>query len=177
MSHQKYGICIKGDDMDKNKLKKISIYSFIIGIILGVTAIIPFLQILSVIIMSIISGILVVIYMERKAQIGQLTIKGAGIIGAYIGLVSLIGFLIIYLPLAAVLGAIFEYLVPNSIYFSGIKFLIQIWWLLILMGGLITALFNSFALISYIYIRDTYFMIEGKKDIKGNFKPRNKDGF
>ena len=163
--------------MDKNKLKKISIYSIIVGMILGAAAIIPFLQILSVIIMSIISGIIIVIYMEKKSEIGQLTIKGAGIIGAYIGLISLIGFLLIYLPSAAILGAIFELISPNSIYFSGIKFLIQIWWLLILMGGIITALFNSFALISYIYIKDTYFMIEGKKEVKGNFKPRNKDEF
>ena len=159
--------------MDKGKLKKITIYSLIIGAFLGVTALIPFLYFLSVVIMSLISSILVTVYMERKEQIGSLTVKGAGIIGAYSGLVSLIGFLIIYLPLAAILGAVVELIFPNSIYFSGIKFLIRIWWLILLMGGLITALFNSFALISYIYIKDTFFMIEGKKEIKGNFKPRS----
>ena len=159
--------------MDKDKFKKITIYSLIIGAFLGVTALVPFLQILSVVIMSIISSILVTIYMEKKAQIGQLTIKGAGIIGAYSGLISLIGFMIVFLPLAAILGAVVQLIFPNSIYFSGIRFLIRIWWLILLMGGLITALFNSFALISYIYIKDTYFMMEGKKEIKGNFTPRS----
>ena len=162
--------------MDKEKLKKITIYSLIIGAVLGLTALIPFFQILSVLIMAVISSIIVNIYMCKKGQIGQLTIKGAGIIGAYTGIVSLTGFLIIYLPMAAILGAIVELILPNSIYFSGIKFLFQIWWLILLMGGLVTALFNSFALISYIYIKDTYFMIEGKKDVRGKFISRSRDG-
>ena len=81
-----------------------------------------------------------------------------------------------YLPLAAILGAVVRLIFPNSIYFSGIKFLIQIWWLILLMGGIVTSLFNSFALISYIYIKDTYFMMEGKKEVKGNFTPRSRDG-
>ena len=110
--------------------------------------------------------------MKKKKQIGQLTIKGAGIIGAYTGVISLTGFLIVYLPLSAVLGAVVELIFPNNVYFSGIKFLIQIWWLILLMGGLVTALFNSFALISYIYIKDTFFMMEGKKEVKGIFTPR-----
>lgn len=162
--------------MNKTKLKNITTYSLILGAILGITALIPFLQIISVVIMSVISSIIIVFYMERKEKIGQLTIKGAGIIGGYIGLICLVGFLTIYLPFAAILGAVVQLIFPNSIYFSGIKFLIQIWWLLLLMGGLITALFNSFALISYIYIKDTYFMIEGKKEVRGNFTQRNKNG-
>ena len=159
--------------MNKDIFKKITIYSVLFGALFGISALIPYLQILSVLIMSVISSILITIYMERKKQIGQLTIKGAGIIGAYTGLISLVGFMIVYLPLASILGAVVQLIFPNSIYFSGIKFLIQIWWLILLMGGLVTALFNSFALIAYIYIKDTYFMMEGKKEIKGNFTPRS----
>ena len=158
--------------MDKNQFKLITVYSLIIGAILGIFALIPYIQILAVLCMALISSIIITIYMEKKKQIGQLTIKGAGIIGAYTGVISLTGFLIVYLPLSAVLGAVVELIFPNNVYFSGIKFLIQIWWLILLMGGLVTALFNSFALISYIYIKDTFFMMEGKKEVKGIFTPR-----
>ena len=162
--------------MNKDKLKKITIYSLITGAALGLIAIIPYIQIIAFLIMCLITSVLVIIYMEKKNQIGQLTIKGAGLLGGYIGFISLSGFLIIFLPAAAILGALAEFIAPNNIYFSGIKFLIQIWWILLLMGGLVTALFNSFALISYIYIKDTFSMIEGKKEIKADFIPRRKDG-
>ena len=162
--------------MNKDKLKKITIFSLITGTALGVISLLPFIQFISVLVMSIFSSIIVIFYMQKKKFINALTIKGAGIIGAYIGFVSLAGFLLTFLPLAAIFGALVHYIAPNNIYFSGIKFLIQIWWILLLMGGLITALFNSFAAISYIYIKDTYFMITGDKEIKGNFEPRNRNG-
>ena len=162
--------------MDKNKIKKITIYSLIVGGILGLAALIPFIQFIAIVIMSTLSSFFIIFYMERKREIGQLTMKGAGILGAYIGFISLIGFLVIFLPLAAIFGAIFSAVSSDNMYFTLIKFLIQIWWILLLMGGLITALFNSFTLISYIYIKDTYIMIEGKKEVKGNFTPRDRNG-
>ena len=54
------------------------------------------------------------------------------------------------------------------------KDLILIWWLWLIMGGLIVAIFNSFSLLSFFYVKDTYFMIEGKKDVKPDFTPRGK---
>ncbi len=163
--------------MSKEKFLNIIKYSLILGGVLGLITVIPYLNILSSLVMCIFSSILVVYYMEKKNQIGDLTVKGAAIIGGISGFMSLLGFLVIFLPLATIVGAVVEAVFPNIIYFSGIKFLIRIWWLLILMGGLIAALFNSFALISYIYIKDTFFLIDGKKDFKINFEPRNKNGF
>ena len=159
--------------MNKQKMKLITIYSLILGAFLGLIGLIPYVYIyaFSVIVMSVISSIVVVIYMEQKQQIGELTIKGGAILGAYIGFISMIGYGIINLPINAIFGLIFNYYTPAS-------GLISIWWLLIIMGGLITGLFNLFSLVAYVYIKDTFFMIEGKKEVKPIFEPRSrKDGF
>ena len=152
--------------MTKEKFKNIVKFSIILGAILGVLSLIPYICVPSIIIMSAFASVLVVVYMEKKQLIGELTIKGASILGGIIGFINLIGFLVIYLPSATILGAIFDAIFPDNIYFAGTKFLISIWWLLVLMGGLIVALFNSFSLLSYIYVRDTFFMLDGKKEIK-----------
>ena len=159
--------------MKKEKFILLLKYSFILGLILGGISIIPYINILSAIVMCIFSSVLVIYYMEKKQQIGELTVKGAAILGLVIGFISLAGYLIVNLPINAILGAIFS----GSRYFSLSRFLIEAWWLLIIMGGLISAIINSFSLLSYIYIKDTYFMIEGKKEIKPNFIMRDKNGF
>ena len=158
--------------MNKQKFKLISIYSLIFGGVLGMVAILPYIKILSFLVMTLVSSVLIICYMEKKNEIGELTIKGGAIIGALIGFISLAGFLIIYLPLNALFGAIFNSMTD---YFALSKYLLSLWWVLLFMGGLVTALFNSFALIAYVYIKDTFFMIEGKKEVKGIFVPRNKD--
>lgn len=158
--------------MKKEKLKLLVKYSFILGLILGLLSIIPYVSGITAIIMCIFSSILVVIYMEKRGEIGDLTIKGAAILGIIIGFFCLLGYLLINLPANAILGAIFT----NSRFFALSKFLIEAWWLLIIMAGLLSAIFNSFSLLSYIYIKDTFFMIEGKKDIKPNFEPRDRNG-
>ncbi len=160
--------------MDKQKLKLISIYSLIFGAFWGLIAVIPFaiIQLICWVMMAVFSSIFVTLYMKKKNQIGDLTIKGGAIIGILIGFVSLLGFLIVFLPLNALLGIVLNK-VTNL--FSLSKFLLNIWWLLIIMVGMISALFNSFSLIAYVYIRDTFFMIEGKKEIQANFQIRNKN--
>ncbi len=159
--------------MSKEKLLLILKYSFILGLILGGFSIIPYINIVPFLIMCLLSSVCVIFYMEKKNEIGELTIKGAAILGLIIGFVSLIGFLIVNLPVNTILGAIFS----GSMYFALSKLLLGVWWLLIIMGGLISAIFNSFSLISYIYIKDTFFMINGKKEIKADFETRRKNGF
>lgn len=164
----------KGEIMNKQKIKLISINTGILGAICGLVAVIPFmpLQIISWIMMSVFSSVIVIYYMNRRKEIGELTIKGGAILGAYIGFLSLIAFLIVFLPINALLGAIFNKITDL---FAFSKFLLGIWWILIFMGGIVTALFNAFSLIAYTYIRDTLFMIVGKKEIQGNFTYKDKN--
>ena len=155
--------------MKKEKLKLIVKYSFLLGVILGAISIVPYINIFSAIAMCVFASIIVIIYMTKRNEIGELTIKGAAILGLIIGFICLIGYLIVNLPVNAILGAIFS----GSRYFALSRFLIEAWWLLIIMVGLIAAIFNSFALISYVYIKETYFMIEKNTP---NFEPRNRNG-
>lgn len=156
--------------MNKQKMKFITIYSLILGAALGIVGLIPFIYVyvFTCIIMAVMSSVIVIIYMEQKKQIGELTIKGGAILGAYIGFISMIGYGAVNLPINALFGLMFNYYTPAG-------GLLSIWWLLILMGGLITGLFNSFSLIAYVYIKDTFFMIEGKKEVRPSFEPRSRN--
>ena len=154
--------------MNKQKMKLITIYSAILGAALGLIGLIPFIYIyvFTAVIMSVISSIIVIIYMEQKKQIGELTIKGGAILGAYIGFISMLSYGLINLPINAILGLIFGYYTPAA----GI---LSMWWFIVPMCGLVVGLFNSFSLIAYIYVKDTFFMIEGKKEVTLNFEKRN----
>lgn len=152
--------------MNKRKLKLILLYSILVGGILGFLSLIPQTIFFPLMVMSLFSSIIIIYYMQKKREIGELTIKGSAIIGGIIGFIALAGYLLIYLPINAILGLIFS---DKTDYFSLSQYLLQIWWILLFMGGLVTALLNAFSLTAYVYIRDTFFMIEGKKEIKGDF--------
>lgn len=148
--------------MDKTKFFILAEYSLILGAGLGFISLFPYLNILGVLLMSVFSSTILVIYLQKEKIFSELTLKGGAILGVLIGVLSLCGFLAVFLPIMWLLGTIFD----KATYFMSFKFLWQIWWVLLSMGSIITALFNSFALMAYIYIKDTFFMIEGSKEVK-----------
>lgn len=159
--------------MSKEKFILLIKYSLIFGFVSGMISLIPYVNYVAALVVCTIASILIVWYMQKRGQLKELTMKGAAMIGAIVGIICLTGFLIINLPGNAILGAIFT----GSQFYALSRFLLEVWWLIIFMGGLLSALFNSFALISYVYIRDTYFIIEGKNDTNViNAKFNLKDG-
>ena len=92
--------------MTKERLINIIKYSIILGAILGILAVIPIIRVASFLIISTIVSIIIFLFMKKKKQINDLTTKGGAIIGALIGFISLVGFLITFLPLNAILGAL-----------------------------------------------------------------------
>ena len=158
--------------MTKERLINILKYSVILGAILGILAVIPIIRVASFLIISTIVSIIIFLYMKKKKQINDLTTKGGAIIGALIGFINLVGFLITFLPLNAILGALPVKAIADN--YALTKDLILIWWLWLIMGGLIVAIFNSFSLLSFFYIKDTYFMIKEGKDTKPDFTPRGR---
>ena len=158
--------------MNKEKIINILKYSVILGAVLGVLAVIPIIRIASFLITTTCVSIIIFLYMKKTKQINDLTTKGGAILGALIGFICLVGFLITFLPLNTILGALPIKAIADN--YALTKDLILIWWLWLIMGGLIVAIFNSFSLLSFFYIKDTYFMIEGKKDVGPDFTPRGK---
>ena len=158
--------------MTKERLINILKYSVILGAILGVLAVVPIIRIASFLIISTCVSILIFLYMKKKNQINDLTTKGGAIIGALIGFICLVGFLITFLPLNAILGALPIKTIADN--YALTKDLILIWWLWLIMGGLIVAIFNSFSLLSFFYIKETYFMIKEEKETKPDFTPRGR---
>src|SRR5574344_130054 len=130
--------------MNINKLliKQIAILSSILGLILGVITIIPYLGFLSFFVCVFFASTLVLWYLKKLNLIGILTPKDGGIYGLISGFIVFIGFCITFLPLSALIG----YFVRGYFY-SGILFLFQmgivILAMMIIFVALISALFNA----------------------------------
>lgn len=127
-------------------LKQLSILSVFAGAILGFITIIPYVSMISFLILVLCLSAFVLAYLKQNEFIGLISIKEGCIFGAVIGFISFIAFSIVYTPISMLLG----WLIPS--YTQGFlrffmtsfgSFVVMIL-LMILMAG-ISALFNGFA--------------------------------
>lgn len=127
-------------------LKQLSILSVFAGAILGFITIIPYVSMISFLILVLCLSAFVLAYLKQNEFIGLISIREGCIFGAVIGFISFIAFSIVYTPISMLLG----WLIPS--YTQGFlrffmtsfgSFVVMIL-LMILMAG-ISALFNGFA--------------------------------
>lgn len=155
--------------MERETWVKLALNSLIMGAILGLLTLVPYLNILTLIVLSLFLSVIIYVKMQKDKQIGDLSMKGAVIVGAVIGFIGLVAFSIILLPTAAII----DFILRVNI-FMNFSLLLPLWWLILIMGGLIVSMFNACSLVFYIYVKDTYFMIEGKKEIAPKFEVRER---
>ena len=101
------------------------------------------------------------VHLKRNELIGVFDLKEGALLGAEIGFVSFIAFSVIYTPLSAIIGLIFEgfnqrFLLFFMDSFSGIVVMIM----LIFFLALLSALMNGFAGLSTAY---AYEILSGLK--------------
>ncbi len=141
--------------MNIKLLKQISILSLILGAVLGLITLIPYLGIFSFLICTFIAGSIVLWYLQKLEFVGQLDTKSWSIYGAISGFVSFIGFSISFVPLATILGIIFK-----TSYYLGISIMFKMGFfillLMIVFVALISALLNGFGAMSTSYILELY---------------------
>lgn len=146
--------------MNELLLKRIAFLSLILGVVMGVITVIPFISSLSFLALMVLASVIVIIYMKKKNFIGYIDPKEGSIFGAIIGFISFIGFCLSFLPLASIIGLIYKgsfYIGVSLIVRAGLFVII----LMVLFVAMLSALINAFSGLVTAYI---YTQIEPKPE-------------
>lgn len=141
--------------------KQMSILSAILGLILGVLTIIPFVRNFSFFALFLFAAPIIMVYMKKMQMMGILDIKQGAVYGAIIGFISFWGFSISFFPLAMIISFINKYsfysVISDPILHGGLFVLIM----LLFFVALLFSLTNSFSGMVTMYI---YNQIEPKPE-------------
>lgn len=142
-------------------IKQISLLSVILGAILGVLTLIPYLGIFTFLICIFATGSLVILYMQKLELLGELDIKTWSIYGAISGFIGFVGFSLTFVPLATLIG-----LMVKTSYYLGVSLMFRLGFfitiLMIIFVAILSALMNGFGSMA------TSYFIEAYKQIKNN---------
>ena len=140
--------------------KQMAALSGILGLIMGILTIIPFIRNFSFFALVVLAAPIIIVYMKKMNMIGILDIKQGALYGAIIGFISFIGFSISFVPLATIIGFIYK-----GSYYLGISLLFRAGFFVLIMMvffvAILAALMNAFSGLVTIYI---YNQIEQKPD-------------
>lgn len=154
-------------EMFQNQIiKQMSVFSTILGLLLGVLTIIPFIGQFAFFALIVLSTPIVFVYMKKLEMIGIMDIKQGAIYGSIIGFVAFIAFCISFMPLAVIISFISKgshYLWAGLLIKNGFFILIM----LILFVSVLVALMNAFSglVTMYIYNQIEQKPIESQTDI------------
>lgn len=153
-------------------IKQAAILSAILGGVLGILTLIPFVGSFSFLLLILAVSAVVIVYMKRNDLIGIIDVKEGATLGALTGFVSFIAFSIVFVPIIALIGLIF----PNY-YNYGITYMIKISGffvliLLVIFLAILSALMNAFTglVTAYIYEVLTGVKKEEKKEENIDFE-------
>lgn len=147
-------------------VKQAAILSAILGGILGVLTLIPFIRNFSFMLLILCISAVIIVYMKKNDLIGIIDVKEGAILGAIIGFVSFIAFSIVFVPLVTLVGLIFK-----GYYTFGISYMLKVsgFFVLVMLVafvGILSALMNAFAGLATAYL---YEVLSGvKKEDKAN---------
>ena len=147
-------------------VKQTAILSAILGGILGVLTLLPFVRNFSFMLLILCISAVVIVYMKKNDLIGIIDVKEGAILGAIIGFISFVAFSMVFVPLVTIVGAIFK-----GYYTFGITYMLRISGffvlvMLVVFLGLLSALMNAFAGLVTAYL---YEVLSGvKKEEKQN---------
>lgn len=134
-------------------VKQTAILSAILGGILGVLTLIPFVRNFSFMLLILCISAVIIVYMKKNDLIGIIDVKEGAVLGAIIGFVSFIAFSIVFIPLVTIVGLIFK-----GYYTFGISYMLKVSGffvlvMLVVFLGVLSALMNAFAglVTAYVY--------------------------
>lgn len=149
--------------MNKILIKQLSVLSLILGAILGVITIIPYLGVLAFIAQMFVAATLVLIYLKKNNMLGKLLPKDGALYGAIIGFISCIGFCITLVPIAAIISLINNLWFHKLVWYSsmGLWFTngLSGFFVLILMVffvAILSALMNAFSGLATLFFYDQF---------------------
>ena len=126
-------------------LKQLAILSVFAGVILGLVTIVPYVSLVSFLILILFLSGFILAYLKQNDLIGIFNIREGCIYGAVIGFISFLAFSVVYTPISMLLGWLFPTYTQGFMRFFLNSFgsLIVMLFLIIFMAG-ISALFNGF---------------------------------
>jgi hypothetical protein len=137
--------------MNQLLIKQTCVLSLILGAMLGVITIIPFIGAFSFLTLMFVASSIVLIYMKKNNMIGKLIPKDGALLGSIIGFTSFIGFSISFIPLATIIGLFYK-----GSYYLGISMLFRIGFFVMIMMvvfvAMLSALMNAFSGLATVYI-------------------------
>ena len=148
--------------MNINKLliKQMATLSGVLGLILGVLTIIPFVCNFSFFALIVLAAPIILFYMKKLDMIGILDVKQGAMYGAIVGFVSFLAFSVSFVPLATVVGLLYK-----GSFYLGVSLLVRSGFFVIVMMvffvAILAALMNAFSGLVTIYI---YNQIEQKPE-------------
>ena len=143
-------------------LKQIALFSALIGGIIGIITLIPFIGTLAFLTLILFLSAIIIVYLKRNNLIGIIDMREGAIIGGVIGFASFIAFAIVFMPISAIIGLIFKsYYVGHLLTmfitnFGGFFVMIM----LLIFIAIISALMNAFSGVVTAYI---YELLSGLK--------------
>lgn len=155
--------------MNLTLLKQVLILSVILGAILGVLTLIPFVGNIAFFVLMCLASALIIILMVKCDLLEVLSVKEGVTLGAVIGFISFIAFAIIYLPVVALLGKVFKL---YSLY--GISLIMSVGSLgvivmLTIFTAVLSAVINAFTAFLTFYGIDLYNNLKRNDEKKQNF--------
>lgn len=149
-------------------VKQTAILSSILGGILGVLTLIPFVRNFSFMLLILAISAVVIVYMKKNDLIGIIDVKEGALLGAIIGFVSFVAFSIVFVPLVVIVGMIFK-----GYYTFGISYMLQasgffVLVMLVVFLGLLSALMNAFAGLVTIYLYEVLSGVKKEEKAKEN---------
>ena len=156
-------------------LKQISLISIFAGAVLGFVTVVPYLSLLSFLLLIVCLSAFVIVYLKQNDLIGIISVREGCIFGALIGFVSFLAFSVVYTPISMLLGWLFPSYTQGFLRFfltSFGSFIVMVL-LMILMAG-ISALFNGFTglVTAYVYELITGIKKENNQNSSVDFEIR-----
>lgn len=151
--------------MNLTLLKQIGVLSAVLGAILGVITLIPFIGSIAFVMLMCLASAIIVILMVKYEVLEMLSVKEGLTLGAIVGFISFIAFAIVYLPCVAILGNVFK------LYsFYGISLIMSVGSLgviimLTIFVAVLSAVINAFTAFLTFYGIDLYNNLK-KNDVK-----------
>ena len=155
-------------------LKQMGMLSSVLGLVLGVITIIPFICNFSFFALIVLSAPIILVYMKKLDMIGILDIRQGAMYGAIIGFISFVAFSVSFVPLATIIGFIYK-----GSYYLGVSLLFRTGFFVLIMMvffvALLAALMNAFSGLVTIYV---YNQLEQKPEESKTLISRNRrNGF
>ena len=158
--------------MNTKLLKQICILSLLLGGVLGLLTLIPFVNQISFCVLMCFAAVCVMLFMVKLEILEMQSVKESVILGAIIGFVAFLGFSIIYIPITVFLTKVFQVYTNYGIAVSLSNASFGLTLVIVLFMGILGATVNAFSGFLTYYGIDFYRMLYKKDD---NFEVKDND--